>query len=160
MTFNDAALGLIVFLAGAAIIVAASGFPDMAGMAYGPEFFPTLIGTGFCLCGLSLLASGLLARSRGARAPIVTLPDWFGDRLAVMRALGIIAAVIAYVLLAGSLGFLLTVFLITVSLLALLGAPITVTLAISVLLPLALHYGFSIILRVPLPRGPLEQFFF
>lgn len=160
MTFNDAALGLIVLLAGAAIVFTASGFPEMAGMAYGPEFFPTLIGIGFCLCGLSLLASGFLAQRGGGRAPLVALPAWFGDRLAVVRAIGVVAAVAAYALFVGMLGFHLTVFLITAALLHLLDAPKLVTAAISVILPLVLHYGFSIILRVPLPRGPFEQFFF
>lgn len=160
MTFSDAALGLIVFLAGAAIVFTAGGFPEMAGMTYGPDFFPTLIGAGFCLCGTALLVSGLLARIRGEGAAPVTFPTWFGDRLAVLRALGIVAAVIAYALLVGSLGFLLTVFAITAFLLLLLGAPKSVTAVMAILLPLILHYGFSIILRVPLPRGPLERFFF
>lgn len=160
MTFNDAALGLIVFLAGAAIIFTANGFPEMAGMTYGPEFFPTLIGVGFCLCGLSLLVSGLLARSRGDGGALITLPAWFGDRLAVLRALGIVVAVIAYALLSGWLGFLLTVFLITAGLLLLMNVSKLITVPIALGLPLILHYGFSIILRVPLPRGPLEIFFF
>lgn len=160
MRFNDAALGLIVFLAGAAIAFTANGFPEMAGMVYGPEFFPTLIGIGFCLCGVSLLASGLLARRRGDGGPLATLPVWFGDRLAVVRALGIIGAVVAYALLVGTLGFLLTVFAISVILLLLLDAPKRIAVPIAIGLPLILHYGFSIILRVPLPRGLLESFFF
>jgi len=160
LKFNDAALGLIVFLAGAAIIVTASGFPEMAGMTYGPEFFPTLIGAGFCLCGLSLLASGLLRRQRQGCSPWLLLPTWFGDRLAVFRALGIVGAVIAYAVFSGWLGFLLTVFLITAGLLFLMNVSTLIMAPIAIALPLILHYGFSIILRVPLPRGPLEQFFF
>lgn len=160
MTFNDAALGLIILIAGAAIVFVASGFPEMAGMTYGPEFFPTLIGAGFCLCGLSLLASGLLAHRRGDGGPLIIWPSWFGDRLAVFRALGIVAAVIAYALFSGWLGFLLTVFLITAGLLMLVNASKPLTVAIAIGLPLILHYGFSIILRVPLPRGPLERFLF
>jgi putative tricarboxylic transport membrane protein len=132
----------------------------MAGMTYGPEFFPTLIGIGFCLCGLSLLLSGLLAQRGAERVPLVTLPAWFSDRLAVLRAVGVVAAVAAYALFVGMLGFHLTVFLITAALLLMLDAPRLITAVISVALPLVLHYGFSIILRVPLPRGPFEQFFF
>ena len=160
MTFNDAALGLIVLLVGAVIVVVANGFPEMAGMTYGPAFFPTLIGIGFGLCGLSLLVSGLLATRGDDVRPWVTLPAWFGDRTAVLRALAIIVAVIGYALLVGWLGFLLTAFLITAGLLLLLDVPKLVTVLISLVLPIALHYGFSVMLRVPLPRGPLEQLFF
>lgn len=160
MTFNDAALGLIVLLAGAAIVVTASGFPEMAGMAYGPEFFPILIGIGFCLCGLSLLVSGLVAQRGGARMPLLTLPAWFDDRVAIMRAIGVVLAVVAYALFSGWLGFLLTVFLITAGLLFLMNASMLITLPVAIGLPLVLHYGFSVMLRVPLPRGPIEQFFF
>lgn len=156
MTFGDAALGLIVLIAGAAIVVTANGFPEMAGMTYGPAFFPSLIGIGFCLCGLSLLISGLLARRREAGAPSLTLPAWFQDRRAVMRAFGVVLAVIAYALFSGWLGFLLTVFLITVGLLLLLDVSKRITVPIAIGLPLLLHYGFATVLRVPLPRGPLE----
>ena len=156
MKFDDAALGLIVLIAGAAIVVTASGFPEMAGMTYGPAFFPTLIGIGFGLCGLALLVSGLLARKRQEAGPWLALPDWFGDRTAVMRAIGVLLAVVAYALLSGWLGFLLTVFLITAGLLLLLQVTKLVSAALAIALPLLLHYGFSVLLRVPLPRGPIE----
>lgn len=160
LKFSDAALGLIVLIVGAVIVVTANGFPDMAGMTYGPAFFPTLIGIGFCLCGLSLLATRLLARRHGEEGAWITFPVWFGDRQAVSRALGVVVAVIAYALLSGWLGFLLTVFLITAGLLVLLDVSKPVTVAVAIALPLLLHHGFSVILRVPLPRGPIELFLY
>ncbi|MEZ5935269.1 MAG: tripartite tricarboxylate transporter TctB family protein [Alphaproteobacteria bacterium] len=161
MAFSDAALGLIVLLAGAAVVWTASGFPEMAGMAYGPAFFPTLIGIGFCLCGLSLLLSAWLSHQRaGVRLPWLTPADWFGDRMAVARVLGVVVAVIVYALLCGWLGFLLTMALITGALLLLMGAPKPISAVLAIALPLALHYGFSVMLRVPLPRGPIERLLF
>ncbi|MGI9418757.1 MAG: tripartite tricarboxylate transporter TctB family protein [Geminicoccaceae bacterium] len=160
MTFSDAALGLIVLIAGVVIVFVANGFPEMAGMTYGPAFFPTLIGVGFGLCGLSLLISGVLAWRREDAGAWLTLPGWLGDRRASMRASGVVVAVIAYALLSGWLGFLLTVFLITAGLLLLLDVSKPVSAAIAVALPLILHYGFSVILRVPLPRGPIESFLY
>ncbi|MEM7041682.1 MAG: tripartite tricarboxylate transporter TctB family protein [Pseudomonadota bacterium] len=157
MKFDDAALGLIVLIAGAAIIFTASGFPEMAGMAYGPAFFPTLIGIGFGLCGVSLLVSGLLAWKREGAVTWLVLPGWFNDRTASMRAIGVLMAVVAYALLSNWLGFLLIVSLITAALLLLFGVSKPLTAVIAIVLPLLLHYGFSVLLRVPLPRGPIEM---
>jgi putative tricarboxylic transport membrane protein len=92
--------------------------------------------------------------------PLLTLPAWFDDRVAIMRAIGVVLAVVAYALFSGWLGFLLTVFLITAGLLFLMNASMLITLPVAIGLPLVLHYGFSVMLRVPLPRGPIEQFFF
>ncbi|MGF1475975.1 MAG: tripartite tricarboxylate transporter TctB family protein [Geminicoccaceae bacterium] len=159
MTFNNSALGVLVIAFGGAIILQAWAFPEIPGMAYGPDFFPILIGIGFCLCGLSLLGSALLP-SAGTIGPWVTWPAWFGDRGAVVRGIAVIVAVLFYALLVDVLGFLLTVFVITAGLFGVLGAPRLVAVLVSLLLPPILHYGFSVALRVPLPRGILERLFF
>lgn len=160
MKLNDMALGVVITALGAAIIYHARGFPDMAGMEYGPAFFPTLIGAGFAICGVSLLGNGALAVLRGTADPWVVRADWMGTRLNTMRALGVIVAVIAYVFLVESAGFLLTVFVVTLALLVLLGNGAFRSLSIAIILPLILYYAFQIGLRVPLPRGPIEMMFF
>ena len=42
-------------------------------MAYGPEFFPILVGIGFCFCGLVLIAGDLRARLTSGARPLVTV---------------------------------------------------------------------------------------
>ncbi len=157
MKLNDLALGLIVAAFGGWVILHVRGFPDMAGMTYGPAFFPGLIGGAFLICGALLAVSALLDPARG---PFATRPAWTRDPLAVARAAGVLAAVVLYALLAPRLGFLLTVFLLTAGLLALMGVRARLIAPIALVLPVALHYGFSVALRVPLPRGALETMLF
>ena len=157
MRVNDLALGVIVAAFGGWVILHVRNFPDMAGMEYGPAFFPGLIGGAFLVCGALLMLSSLYDPGRG---PIAIRPDWTRNPLSIARAAAVIAAVVLYALLAPRLGFLLTVFLLTAGLLALMGVRARVIVPIALVLPVALHYGFAVALRVPLPRGVLEQMLF
>ena len=73
----------------------------------------------------------------------MALPGWSGPR-GVLSALSVVAAVILWLAFAGSLGFLATTALVVPALA--LGAGVAGTL----------HLIFSVALRVPLPRGPVE----
>ena len=155
--FNGVLLGLLVLAAGAAIILEARTFPAMGGMDYGPDFFPVLIGAAFCLCGVALIAEAATARSRG---PLVVLAPWIREPMPLLRAACVPASIAVYVLAVPVLGFLLTMALIAFGLLAVMGAPWRWSVPVALLMPLALHYGFSVALRVPLPRGPVERLLF
>ena len=157
MRFNGLLLGLLVLGAGAAIILEARTFPEMGGMEYGPDFFPVLIGAGFALCGLALIVEAAAGRERG---PLVTLDPWMRQALPLVRAAAVPAAVAFFALAVQALGFLLTMTAIALGLLLLMGAPWRWSVPLALLMPLALHYGFSVLLRVPLPRGPVERLFF
>lgn len=157
MKINDAFLGLILLVVGAAIVVHARTFPVMAGMQYGPEFFPTIIGGGIALCGLGMMANGVVARRNGALDPWVTVPDWMGSKINIVRALGILVAVVFYIVASPILGFMLTIFLTTLGLLLVLANRLWLSVAIALILPVVLHFGFSVGLRVPLPRGVIEK---
>lgn len=160
MRLNDLALGCIALLLGLGVIFEASRFPEMAGMEYGPDFFPKLIGTAFVLVGLGLIAQGGLARLAGRHEPLVQLEAWWSDRASVIRAVAVVIAVPAYALLAGHLGFILTVALIALALLAVMGARWWQAVPVVLLLPFVLHKGFADLLRVPLPRGVVEAWLF
>lgn len=156
MRFNDLTLGIIVAALGLAVIIAAGRFPDMAGMAYGPAFFPTLIGAGFCLCAVLLIISGLRARV----GPAMARPAWFYDRLAVARAAAVLLAIAFYVLTSPLIGMLACVFIITLLLARLLGVGWLGSMALALALPPLLHGVFAVLLRVPLARGWLENSLF
>lgn len=156
MKLNDALLGLLMLIIGTSVVLHAQTFPIMAGMQYGPEFFPTVIGSGMALCGAGMLVSWALARRKGATEPWIIVPDWMGTPLNLARALGILFAVVFYILAAPFLGFILTVFLTAFGLLVLLGNRLWISGVIACILPVVLHLGFSVGLRVPLPRGLIE----
>ena len=154
MKFSDLSLGLIFVVLGIAIVIHVAGFPEMGGMEYGPAFFPRLIGIAFVLTGGTMAVTGIAARHRDK---LVGLPTWIGDPVALFRVGSVIAAIIAFVLLSPLLGFLLTTALLTLGLLLVMGTRILIAVPIAVVLPIALHFGFAFALRVPLPRGILEQ---
>ncbi|HIP78943.1 MAG TPA: hypothetical protein EYH07_10835 [Kiloniellaceae bacterium] len=160
MKLGDLPLGLLAGVAGLAIILEAASFPAMAGMAYGPEFFPIIIGIGFCLCGLVLVAADLRARLSGTAAPVLTIEPALRRRKALLRAGAVLIGIVAFIALVKPLGFLLTLALLLVFLLRVLAAGWTITLALALGLPFALHFGFTWLLRVPLPRGLIETLLF
>ncbi len=159
MRFSDFALGLGVAVFGIAVLLHVRTFPEIPGMQYGPAFFPGLIGAAFLICGVALVV-GSVVRGAALTERFAERPAWFGDRLAVWRAVGVVLSVVAYALVSPVLGFLLTVALLTAGLLLLMGVRWVVVVPLMVLLPLFLHYGFAQGLRVPLPRGPLELLLF
>lgn len=160
MKINDAFLGALMLGLGAGIVLHAQTFPIMAGMAYGPEFFPTVVGTGIALCGLGLMSKWAIAARKGHSEPWVITPDWMQDRVNILRAMGILVAVVFYILVVPYLGFILTIFLTSFGLLVLLANPLWLSAVIAAILPVILHLGFSMGLRVPLPRGVIEKLLF
>lgn len=160
MKLGDLPLGVLAGLFGLIVILEAASFPEMAGMAYGPEFFPTIIGVGFCLCGFVLIAGDLRARLSGAGQPLFMPEAWLGSRKALLRLAAVLGTVIAFVLLVKPLGFILTLALLLFFLLRSLAAGWLISLALALGLPFLLHFCFTGLLRVPLPRGLVETLLF
>ena len=160
MKLNDFALALLMGFLGAVIIIEANGFPEMAGMAYGPEFFPTILGIGFLICGAFLAITAVRSAAAGNQPPFLQPPAWFADKWAVLRVVTVLAVVVFFVVAADSLGFLLTTGIGALVSLTVLSASKIQIASISLAFPLAAHFVFSSILRVPLPRGVIEKLFF
>lgn len=160
MKLGDLPLGILAGLFGLAVILEAASFPEMAGMAYGPEFFPTLVGIGFCLCGFALIAGDLRARLSATARPLFTVEAALRQRKAQLRAAAVLVTVVAFILLAKPLGFILALALLLFFLLRSLATGWIVSLAIALALPFALHFCFTNLLRVPLPRGFVETLLF
>jgi putative tricarboxylic transport membrane protein len=156
MTFNDLALGLLVAVFGGAVLWIAGGYEPVAGMAYGPGFFPSLIGIGLVICGAALAVGGVRAMAAGRAGSAVNLAPWWRSPLAVARAASVLGAAIFYILVAPILGFHLTLFLVAAGLFAILAVRWWLTLLLAVLTPAILAYVFGTLLRIPLPRGPVE----
>jgi putative tricarboxylic transport membrane protein len=152
LKLSDAALGVVLLGAAAAIAAVAQGFPGVPGQNFGPALFPSVIAAGFALCAVALILRHARTGS-GARwidpGPLVTEPRARLDAVLVLGAVG------AYLLVAERLGFIPTAAAILVVLVRRFGASWPLTLATAALGPLAIHLLFAEWLRVPLPLGVL-----
>jgi putative tricarboxylic transport membrane protein len=152
LRLSDAALGVVLLGAAAAIAWTARGFPVVPGQAFGPSLFPGVIAGGFALCAIGLFLRQVRA-GRGGRwidpGPLLSEPRARLDALLVLGAIGF------YVVAAERLGFIPTAAAILLVLVRRFGASWPLALATAALGPVAVHLLFAEWLRVPLPLGLL-----
>ncbi|MFW6077683.1 MAG: tripartite tricarboxylate transporter TctB family protein [Hyphomicrobiales bacterium] len=155
MKVNDAISGVGLILLAGLIYWLTSDFPGMHGQPYGPALFPRLIAVLMALAGLGLIVSGVRSR---AEAPLVALPDWMRSPWHAANLAAVILAVVFYIMVSRTLGFVLTGFIIlTVLFLMLRGrAHLWSSLAIAAVAIIAIQQFFGDLLRVPLPWGVLQ----
>ena len=157
MKVNDAISGAGLILFSALIYYLTWDYPGMHGQPYGPDLFPRLIAVLMALAGLGLIVSGV--RNRAAGPPVV-LAEWVRSPRHIASLLGIVAAVIFYILASNTLGFVLSAFMIlTVLFLLLRGRDhLWSSLAIAAVATIAIQQFFGDLLRVPLPWGVLQSY--
>lgn len=154
MRFNDTVLGLVLAALGGAVVWQAAGFPARPGMIFGPALFPTIIGLGLAGCGLLLVARKLLG---GDRTPWWVAPEWGGSLYHVAGIPVVVGLILFYVYLSRTLGFVPTMFLVLLAGMLWFRARPLPALATAAGGALGIFAGFSLLLRVPLPVGPLER---
>lgn len=153
MRIHDALAGALLAALGGAVIWYVAGFPRVAGQIYGPDLFPRLIGIGLVLFGAGLVLRG--ARAAGGLPALLDLPSNGEIRRGLLATLYIVSSVLAVVFLAERLGSQILVFAILISgLLAVYRRPV-LSLTLAVGLTVAFDLIFRVLLRVPLPSGPL-----
>ncbi|NNG04274.1 MAG: tripartite tricarboxylate transporter TctB family protein [Inquilinus sp.] len=155
MKLDDTVLGAVLLVFAGVVIGHARSFPTLAGMTVGPDLFPTIIGGGLGLCGLVLMAGGLLRRRRTGGGPWVVLDRWVTTPALAGNVLSVLAALAFYIVLSKPLGFHLTTLLILAGLMLKLGVRPVPAAAFAIVLPPLIHYVFYDLLRVPLPWGVL-----
>ena len=137
------AASLPVGLVGLAAVLISRDFPSIPGQAYGPALFPTVLGSLLIGCAVGVL---LQAPKPVAKAV---------SRVARLSALAYALAPVVVILGWDSVGWPLTALMVGTTLLVVGGmrlAPAILTGAGFVVLTWIL---FAMLLRVPLPRGPL-----
>lgn len=152
MWVSDAVFGAVLLLLAAAIVVLAQAFPEMPGQDYGPALFPTLIAAGFGLSGLVLLARTLpRVRAEG----LFHVRGWEGGWGRLGDVLLIVGGLIVWILVWNPVGFLAgaTAYA-SVLMIRFRGRPLS-SVAVGLVLALAIDWGFRRLLLVPLPLGPL-----
>ena len=151
MRVNDLILAIVVIIGAAALAAAAWALPPIPGQKFGADVFPLVTAAGLFLCGLVL---GGQALGAGA-GPLASL-GWAREGAAALRALGTLAAVVLYIVLAPLVGFVAaSTAMLLVLFLSLKVRPV-VAGPVGLLASLCIYYAFAHGLRVPLPRGFIE----
>ncbi len=150
----DRLLGLGLGALGAAVFWSARSLPAVPGQKLGAGFLPMLVGAGLVACALGLLwRSWRGGGPDGAQAPTAHAR---GD---IASAAVIAGSVLAYILWADALGFLLIGPLcLLASFLALKVRPLP-ALGWAIAGTLVVHLAFYKLMRVPLPWGLLRPLY-
>jgi putative tricarboxylic transport membrane protein len=155
MKVNDAIAGALFLAFGLALIVVSARFPAIPGQPYGAATFPILIGAGFVLVSLALIVRGA---AEWRELPGLVATDWGRSPPALLRMALTVALVILYIAFSEALGFVVSSFLVLVTLfLALKVRPVPAIL-IALAATLAIQQAFGVGLRVPLPRSEFFRF--
>ena len=150
MKINDAVMGALLLILAAAIGIYVSGFPGMSGQRYGAALFPGMIAAGLAACGALLLARGVRAK-----APAFEFASWTRvPALAANFAL-VCGALLFYIYVAETLGFLVTGSLLLLALFLKLGVRPLPAIMVAPAAALVIHLLFYKLLKVPLPWGIL-----
>ncbi|MEQ8967500.1 MAG: tripartite tricarboxylate transporter TctB family protein [Azospirillaceae bacterium] len=157
MKIDDSLSGLAAILFGAFLIYWSRGFETVAHIAYGPGFFPMLIGAILIGAGTILASRRLVGWWRTGEAPRgVTLGEWARSPRAIGAFVLFLAAIVFYILAVEWLGFLLTMPIILAVLIWWLDRRPGRAIATAVVATLALQTFFQGVMTVPLPWGLLE----
>ncbi|MDJ0389150.1 tripartite tricarboxylate transporter TctB family protein [Roseomonas sp. E05] len=155
MRVNDAVLGLVLLLLASAMIWLTTYFPAFPGQDYGPALFPRLLATGLIVCALLLMLRGLAARRQGE--PWAALASWWSRPGQVVSFLVMPLAVVAYLLFAETLGFIPLAFALLLALFLWFGERPLRALPVAAAATLLMYWFFGEMMRVPLPRGLLND---
>jgi putative tricarboxylic transport membrane protein len=154
MRVNDAVIGVVLVVFALAVIAYTRTFSAMPGQDYGPALFPVLIGIGFLVCGVVLIAGGVGQRKT---VPLFSGGEWLRSRHHTIDFLAVIGGLIIYILISDWLGFIPTAFLLLFGWLVLFrGGKPTSSAAIALIATLVVNYAFTQFLLVPLPLGLLR----
>lgn len=155
MKFNDAVFGAVLLLLALAVLVHVPSFPQMPGQQVGPALFPGLIAVGLVVCALMLIVNGVRHR---ATEPWIDTGEWMRSRRHIGAFFVTIGAVVAYIVLADQLGFLVIGPVVLLALFLAYGVRPTMAVVVAIAVTLVIHYTFYKLLRVPLPWGVLTRF--
>ena len=159
MKLNDAVWGAMLILFSAAILVHVQGFPKIPGQKVGPALFPGLLAACLAVCAVILIVKGIAARAAGhERAEWAQLDGWTRSRRHVVAFGAVIGVNVAYILVVGTVGFLLTAVAYLVTLFIVFGVRMRTALPLAVVVTLVIHFAFYKMLKVPLPWGIFERF--
>ncbi len=156
MKINDAISGSLFIVIAILVFIYAGTFRNMLGGSYGPDLFPRIVAVMMAIGGLSLVVAAL--RPAG-RQPWLELAGWARQPRSYALMVAVVASMIFYILLSGTLGFLLTAFLLLAGLRIVTRGPSRAvsSAVIAAVVSVIAYLIFVRMLRVPLPFGIIES---
>lgn len=163
MRFNDAVMGAFLLVLSVLLMVHVSigwswlvatdfsGFPRALPGKPGPALFPFTLGILLFVSAATMIYNGLRQHR-----PALEVLAWLRRPASVLNALGVVVAVLVYVLFAEAIGFLPLAAAMLFLLMKQLQVRTTTALLVSVACALVIHTFFVKLLLVPLPWGVLE----
>lgn len=155
MKFNDAIVGLVVALLGAAVVSQAWYFPKATHIPYGPGFMPTILGVGLAACGALLIVRGIAERKI---QPLMQLGEWSRSAHHIFGFALVLASLGFYALFADDIGHFACSVLILFVLIGHLHGRWLRALGIAIVASIGIQFFFVDLLLVPLPWGVLEPY--
>ncbi len=152
MRINDAVFGALLLLLGVVILVHVQAFPKIPGQQVGPALFPGLVAFGLAVCGVLLMVSGYRKR---ATEPWYETAEWMRSGRHFVSFAAIVGGVMAYVLLANVVGFLIVAPVLLWIWFTVLGVRSGTAIVVATVGTVVIWYAFYKLLRVPLPWGVL-----
>lgn len=147
MRVNDRLIGILSMVLGLVIIIRVQFYPSQPGGQPGPALFPEVIGGLLMIVGMVLFW-----QARRSTGPLIARPPELTAKGAG-NILFTAGAVVFYILVSQSLGFLLTSFIIMVAMMSLLKAKLTLSVPVAAGTTVCIYMIFNKMLLVPLPRG-------
>ncbi len=154
MRANDALTGFVIIVLSLAMIALTLSFPAFIGQKYGPALFPRILATALIVCGAILIWNGISSRKAGSKW--IEIAPWMRDPWRLTSFILVLALLLLYILVAETVGFIPIAFLFLLTLFYWLGVRPVTGVVIAVIATVTIHWFFSTMLRVPLPRGWLN----
>jgi putative tricarboxylic transport membrane protein len=154
MRANDAICGFVLMVFAAVMLTMAASLPEFPGQKYGPALFPRVMASGLLICGALLIWRGFTARVPGMRW--VEFAPWTRDRWRLGSFFLMLGLILLYILVSDTVGFIPLGIVFLGALFLWFGVrPLTAVIT-AVMGTIVIHWFFSTLLRVPLPRGWLN----
>jgi putative tricarboxylic transport membrane protein len=150
---SDRWVGLGLAALALVVLWTAREFPQVPGQKLGAAFLPMLIGAGLLLCAIALVARSFRPRAYVDRPRPAAVREHFGPAAVV------IGAVLAYILFAERVGFLILAPLCIVPVFRALGVRWLPACLWALGGTVVVHLAFYKLLRVPLPWGWIPPLF-
>jgi putative tricarboxylic transport membrane protein len=148
---NDAVSGLVLIVLASAMILLTLNFPGYQDQKFGPALLPRILGVGLIGCGALMIRNGLLSRRSGE--PWLSIAPWVRDPYRLTSFVLVLVMLLFYIVASETVGFIPIALVFLAALSLWLSVRPLPALATAILATLAMHWFFSTMLRVPLPRG-------